>query len=104
MLRSLSRSNRQLSGILIDAIRSVRWLEFGISSPESHQRSWWIVHTQPTRDGNARLPESHQRSWWIVHTQPTLDRNARLPESHQRSWWIVHTQPTRDGNARLPES
>ena len=39
--------------------------------PESHQRSWWIVHTQPIRTGAASpvFPESHQPSWWIVHTR-----------------------------------
>src|SRR6185503_13225292 len=52
-------------------------LERIIDSEESHQRSWWIVHTQPTNGAARRLcfPESHQRSWWIVHTQPT----AALP-------------------------
>src|SRR5205814_2067635 len=40
-------------------------------------------------------PKSHQRSWWIVHTQPTKGLGAPGPKSHQRSWWIVHTQPTK---------
>src|SRR2546426_1105206 len=52
-------------------------------------------------DGNAQLPESHQRSWWIVHTQPRRTRTRSSPQSHQRSWWIVHTQPTWTGPARI---
>jgi hypothetical protein len=43
---------------------------------------------------NLRASQSHQRSWWFVHTQPT--RNLRAPglESHRRSRWFIHTQPT----------
>ena len=29
------------------------------------------------------FPESHQRSWWIVHSQPT--KGERFP--HQLRWW-----------------
>src|SRR6185369_11433017 len=31
-------------------------LEFGHFSTKSHQRSWWIVHTQPTRTGTRSFP------------------------------------------------
>src|SRR2546425_2699728 len=47
-----------------------------------HQRSWWIVHTQPTKELSHARPKSHQRSWWIVHTQPTKGLSAhpsRIP-------------------------
>src|SRR6185503_16926673 len=44
-------------------------------------------------------PESHQRSWWIVHTQPASAALAVSPESHQRSWRIVHNQPASAGTA-----
>src|SRR5882724_12171100 len=30
-------------------------------------------------DGNAQLPESHQRSWWIVHTRPTRTGTRSSP-------------------------
>ena len=67
---------------------------------ESHQRSWWIVHTQSTRQlpDDARNPT---RSCGLF-IQPTklqddlvdcsyyLQSGCRTtPESHQRSWWIV---------------
>src|SRR5207247_989843 len=38
----------------------------------------------------ARLPESHQRSWWIVHTQPTKtgDRTSpRIPPTALVGFW-----------------
>src|SRR2546426_945869 len=51
----------------------------------------------------ARLPESHQRSWWIVHTQPTKtgDRTSpRIPPTQlvDRSYsayknWRPHVSP-----------
>src|SRR5439155_21655975 len=65
--------------------------------PESHQRSWWIVHTQPTkRAGHTPGPKSHQRSWWIVHTQPTKRAgHTPGPKSHQRSLWIGHNEITK---------
>src|SRR5205809_8063961 len=47
------------------------------SHPKSHQRSWWIVHTQPTETApRLGFPKSHQRSWWIVHTLPTPEAKA----------------------------
>src|SRR6185295_2576132 len=98
-------------------------------SPKSHQRSWWIVHTQPTRDaslGVSQIPPTQlvDRSYsaytrrqprglpnptnavggsFILSLHATPDSGS--PESHQRSWWIVHTQPTRDaslGVSRIP--
>ena len=45
--------------------------QFLVPSPESHQRSWWIVHTLPTKGlGRTLVPESHQRSCWMVHFRP----------------------------------
>ena len=39
-------------------------------------------------------PESHRRSWWIVHTQPTKQRRPDpVLNPTNCSWWIVHTQP-----------
>src|SRR2546426_734084 len=87
----------------------------------SHQRSWWIVHTQPTetadRLGFPQIPptqlvdcsySTYRNSWqarlppnptnavgglFILNLQKQLAGSAS-PKSHQRSWWIVHTQPT----------
>src|SRR6185503_19561338 len=92
---------------------------------ESHQRSWWIVHTQPTSRGPrpSRIPPTQlvdrsysayiQRAATLAN--PTngvggsfilsLHPEGRDPrESHQRSWWIVHTQPTSRGPrpSRIP--
>src|SRR4029077_14696193 len=86
--------------------------------PESHQRSWWIVHTQPTsRLANApsRIPPPQLVDRSYSAYKPTgvrpvpnptnavggsfilslqADWRTPRPESHHRSWWIVHTQPT----------
>src|SRR6185503_19316658 len=94
--------------------------------PESHQRSWWIAHTQPRRRATSRLfpnPTNAVGGLFILSLQdaqpaassripPTQlvdcsysaykTRNrAPLPESHQRSWWIAHTQPRRRATSRL---
>src|SRR5262245_10640731 len=53
-------------------------------TPESHQPRWWIVHTQPTTEGQPPLRESHQRSWWIVHIWP-MERNGRGYGAERRS-------------------
>src|SRR2546426_9763447 len=37
-------------------VTATRSLEFGHFSTKSHQRSWWIVHTQPTRTGTRSFP------------------------------------------------
>src|SRR5678815_5932100 len=95
-----------------------------LAAPESHQRSWWIVHTQPTEAHDARcsrIPPTQlvDRSYTTYRgarrsllPNPTnavggsfihnLQRRTTLaaPESHQRSWWIVHTQPTEAHDAR----
>src|SRR6266436_8283963 len=87
-------------------------------APESHQRSWWIVHTQPTyciSRARSRIPPTQlvdcSYSAYILHQPRSLPNPtnavgglfilslhtasaARAPESHQRSWWIVHTPPT----------
>src|SRR2546428_809320 len=40
------------------------------------------------KDGHTQSPQSHQRSWWIVHTQPTKRTDTHpVPESHQLRWW-----------------
>src|SRR2546422_11757032 len=71
-----------------------RW-SLDIFSPESHQRSWWIVHTQPTKRAG------HTRSQ--IPPTKLVDRSYGAykkggahpgPKSHQRSWWIVHIRPT----------
>src|SRR6185436_16734626 len=94
--------------------------------PESHQRSWWIVHTQPGRHATSRLlpnPTNAVGELFILSlgdAQPAASsqilptalvdcsysawqtRNQPpLTESHQRSWWIVHTQPRRRATSRL---
>src|SRR5882724_10872312 len=85
---------------------------------KSHQRSWWIVHTQPTgrlAGARSQIPPTQlvDRSYSAYRTtrggpvpNPTNavggsfilslqdDSRAPGPKSHQRSWWIVHTQPT----------
>jgi len=54
----------------------------------------------------ARGPESHQRSWWIVHTRPTgktADPSGITPTQlvvHQRSWWDSETS-VRPADCRL---
>src|SRR6266446_1981566 len=58
---------------------------------QSHQRSWWFVHTRPTRE-LGKLLKSHQRSWWIVHTQPGADQTER--ESAQRVRLGMNNPPT----------
>ena len=109
--------------------------------PPTHS---WFVHTQSTKEQALARHESHQRSWWIVHTQPKgtgvarpnpqtqlVDRsyqpakdravpsripprsgglfilsptkgNRRRPVTNPTNavGWIVHTQPTR--NRRRP--
>jgi hypothetical protein len=73
-------------------------------APQSHQRSWWIVHTLSTNGATALAPQSHQRSWWIGHTPSTNGATALAPQSHQRSWWIVHTPSTNGATALAPQS
>ena len=53
--------------------------------PNPPHGSVGIVQAQPTQAPPLPCPESHQRSWWIVHTRPTR-RGAPypFPESHQR--------------------
>src|SRR6185503_609514 len=63
--------------------------------PESHQRSWWIVHTRPTTKGLDLLspnPTNAVGGSFILGLQRR--DSTCFPESHQRSWWIVHTRPT----------
>src|SRR6185503_16727116 len=60
--------------------------------PESHQRSWWIVHNQPTRraaERPFRNPTNAVGGSFIPAYKTR--RRTPLPKSHQRSWWIVHT-------------
>src|SRR6185436_10926194 len=67
----------------------------GLRQVKSHQRSWWIVHTQPTsrlRPGQVWNPTNAAGGLFILNLQATCTRPGL--ESHQRSWWIVHTQPT----------
>src|SRR2546427_3384947 len=66
------------------------------SSQKSHQRSWWIVHTQPTKrplHARPKNPTNEVGGSFIL----CLQKDCRMPcpKSHQRSWWIVHTQPTK---------
>src|SRR2546427_219038 len=64
---------------LVDRSYSAYKKTVSCACPKSHQRSWWIVHTQPTKRGWAQPGfKSHQRSWWIVHTLPTK-RAGRSP-------------------------
>src|SRR5882724_6509 len=70
--------------------------------PESHQRSWWFVHTQPKKGTGAcvsRIPPTQL----VVRSYSAYKglEHAR-PESHQRSWWFVHTQPTKGWSMRVP--
>ena len=70
--------------------------------PESHQRSWWIVHIQPTDSpAHVRVPNPTNAvgGSFIFSLQRT--RRTSRPESHQRSWWIVHIQPT-ENPAHVP--
>jgi hypothetical protein len=69
-----------------------------LTHPGSHQRSWWIVHTRPTRDCGSliRNPTNAVGGSFILSLH---GRDPPLPESHQRSWWIVHTRPTRKTSA-----
>ncbi len=85
--------------------------------PESHQRSWWIVHTSPTRPreraflnptnavgGSFILSlHSHENAAFRIPPTQLVDRSySAYTESHQRSWWIVHTQPTQPRERRFP--
>src|SRR5258707_319093 len=91
--------------------------------PESHQRSWWIVHTQPTRTGAASpvfpnptnaVGGSFILSLHGLEQRPPFSRIPptqlvdcsysaytdwssvpRFSESHQPSWWIGHTRAIR---------
>ncbi len=99
--------------------------ETQVFKAQSHQRSWWFVHTRPTRDDGqaSRIPPTQlvDRSYsaytgrWAGFPNPTNavggsfilglhGTMGRHPESHQRSWWIVDTRPTRDDGqaSRIP--
>jgi hypothetical protein len=43
------------------------------------------AQTRPAFSLDIRASKSHQRSWWIVHTQPTKETDGPRPESHQRA-------------------
>src|SRR2546427_934031 len=52
-----------------------------VPNPTNAVGGWFILNL---RGDSGRLrPKSHQRSWWMVHTQPT--EPVHPPESHQ---WV----------------
>jgi hypothetical protein len=90
----------------------------GRAAPESHQRSWWFVHTQPTKETAAplvpnptnavggsfipslqeRLPPRSSRippTQSVVRSYPAYKRDRRpaLLKFPRRGWWFVHIQP-----------
>jgi hypothetical protein len=79
-------------------------------NPKSHQRSWWIVQAQPTRDRptfcrNSKIPNPTNAvggSFKLNLHERWADSSPEFqnPKSHQRSWWIVQAQPTRGGSNR----
>src|SRR2546426_5907365 len=82
-----------------------------IFSPESHQRSWWIVHPQPTKRRGTPRPQipptqlvdrsypAYKKTGHTPVPNPTnavggsfilslqKDGTHPGPKSHQRSWW-----------------
>jgi hypothetical protein len=38
-------------------------------------RSWWIIQTQPTREGTGRPSNPTNRSWWI-RSYPAYDHSG----------------------------
>ena len=60
-------------------------LQVGLLVLESHQTKL-VDCSYPAYYGESRRlhPQSHLRSWWIVHTQPTKRARRLHPQSHQR--------------------
>src|SRR2546426_9821117 len=57
-------------------------------SGQAHQRSWWMVHTQPTpgkATGFPGNPTNAVGGWFILSLPREGDRLSG--QSHQRSWW-----------------
>ena len=54
------------------------------NSPQSHQRSWWIVHTRP-RSRLPRIVQSPKNSCGLSYSARIACRGP-VP-IHQRSWW-----------------
>src|SRR5437773_3993078 len=54
-----------------------RW-SLDIASPESHQRSWWIVHTQPTFGCGTPVPNRAKADGDLSHDLLTSEPNDKL--------------------------
>src|SRR2546426_545515 len=61
--------------------RRVHACVFGLDGPKSHQRSWWIVHTQPTKNQRTPVPNPTNAvgGLFILSLQKTSARLSLIP-------------------------